>query len=70
MQQAIATCTRAAHLMSIIQEVNAAALVQVTVACCIGHSNGARACHCYLYSVVVVGVVCGGGLYIYSFSEK
>ena len=45
MQEAIVTCTRAAHLMSIIQEVpNAAALVQVTIACCIGHSNGARAC--------------------------
>ena len=45
MQEAIVTCTRAAHLMSIIQEVpNAAALVQVTIASCIGHSNGARAC--------------------------
>ena len=46
MQQAIVTCTRAAHLMSIIiQELpNAAVLVQVTIACCIGHSNGAHAC--------------------------
>ena len=63
MQQAIVTCTRAAHLMSIIQEVpNAAALVQVTIACCIGM-------HCYLHCVmvvVVVVVVCGGGyIYIY-----
>ena len=38
MQEAIVTCTRAAHLMAIIEGVpNSAALVQVTIASCIGY---------------------------------
>ena len=45
MQEAIVTCTRAAAFgTSSIIDITWAALVQVTIACCIGHSNGARAC--------------------------
>ena len=45
MQQAIVTCTRAATFgTSCIIDIKWAALVQVTIACCIGHSNGAHAC--------------------------
>ena len=44
MQQAIVTCTRTAAFGTscIIIDINWAALVQVTIACCIRHSN--RAC--------------------------
>ena len=45
MQEAIVTCTRAAAFgTSCIIDIKWVALVQVTIACCIGHSNGARAC--------------------------
>ena len=44
MQEAIVTCTRAAGFgTSCIIDIKWAALVQVTIACCIGHSNGACA---------------------------